>query len=77
LQSKILADPVLVGREQELDQLEHHMKQAAEGKGLTIFVSGEAGAGKTRLTTEFLNRAKNEGVTESQKKKPPKVHRRP
>ncbi len=28
---------------------------AKEGKGTTVFISGEAGSGKTRLLTEFLN----------------------
>ncbi len=59
----MLAEPAFVGREQELAQLEHHLKLAIEGKGSTIFVSGEAGTGKTRLTTEFLNRAKKQGAT--------------
>ena len=31
-----------------------------EGKGKTVFVSGEAGTGKTRLVKEFLNFAKHE-----------------
>lgn len=62
LQSKVLAEPAFVGREQELAELEHYLNLAAQGKGTTIFVSGEAGSGKTRLTTEFLNRAKKQGV---------------
>ena len=37
--------------------------QAFSGKGATVFISGEAGAGKTRLTTEFLNIAKKKQVT--------------
>ncbi|MGD9131156.1 MAG: DUF2791 family P-loop domain-containing protein [Candidatus Bathyarchaeota archaeon] len=63
MQSKVLAEPKFVGREQELAQLEHHLTLAVEGKGTTVFVSGEAGAGKTRLTNEFLKRAKRKGVT--------------
>jgi tetratricopeptide (TPR) repeat protein/KaiC/GvpD/RAD55 family RecA-like ATPase len=63
LQSKVLAEPAFVGREQELAQLQHHLELALEGKGTAVFVSGEAGSGKTRLTTEFLNRAKKHGVT--------------
>jgi KaiC/GvpD/RAD55 family RecA-like ATPase/tetratricopeptide (TPR) repeat protein len=54
---------LFVGREQELSQLEHHMTLAMEGAGTTVFVSGEAGAGKTRLTNEFLKRVKKKGVT--------------
>jgi len=63
LPSKVLAEPAFVGREQELAVLEHHLKLATEGKGTTVFISGEAGAGKTRLTTEFLKRARKKGIT--------------
>lgn len=63
LASKILAEPVLVGRKAELDQLESCLKLVFQGKGATVLVSGEAGTGKTRLITEFLNKAKNQGAT--------------
>jgi KaiC/GvpD/RAD55 family RecA-like ATPase/tetratricopeptide (TPR) repeat protein len=59
----VLAEPAFVGREQELTQLDHHLTMALEGEGTTVFVSGEAGTGKTRLTNEFLKRAKNKGAT--------------
>jgi len=61
--SGVLAEPVLVGREKELEELELFLNSAIEGKGKTVFVSGEAGSGKTRLATEFLNRARKQGVT--------------
>jgi predicted ATPase len=61
--SKVLAEPVLVGREHELEELQSSLNSAINGKGTTIFVSGEAGAGKTRLVTEFLNQAKKQEVT--------------
>jgi len=38
--------PVLVGREQELQTLSKILQSALETKGKTVFVSGEAGAGK-------------------------------
>jgi predicted ATPase/archaellum biogenesis ATPase FlaH len=63
LQSKILTEPKFVGREQELAKLEHHLELAIKGKGKTIFISGEAGTGKTRLTNEFLKRAKHKRIT--------------
>ncbi len=63
MQSKLLAEPKFIGREQELAKLEHHLKQAMEGKGTTVFVSGEAGTGKTRLINELLKWAKNKGIT--------------
>jgi KaiC/GvpD/RAD55 family RecA-like ATPase/tetratricopeptide (TPR) repeat protein len=59
----VLAEPVLVGRERELEELELFLNSAVEGKGKTVFVSGEAGSGKTRLVTEFLDRARKQGVT--------------
>ena len=54
----MLAEPVLVGREKELQELKEHLDSAFTGKGTTIFISGEAGSGKTRLLTEFLRIAK-------------------
>ncbi len=33
------------------------------GKGVTVFISGEAGAGKTRLVTEFINIDRKKQVT--------------
>ena len=63
LSSVILAEPILVGREKELEELKRCLDEAWSGKGVTIFISGEAGAGKTRLTTEFLNIAKKKPVT--------------
>ncbi len=62
VKDKILADPILVGREQELDKLQHYLNSAISGKGTMVFVSGEAGSGKTRLTNGFLALAKQKGV---------------
>lgn len=58
MKSRILSEPVLVGRERELKELRHYSELAAQAKGTTVFVSGEAGTGKTRLVREFLNFAK-------------------
>ncbi len=63
LKTGVLAEPVLVGRERELKELESFLESAADGKGKTVFVSGEAGSGKTRLTREFLNAAKKRGIS--------------
>jgi tetratricopeptide (TPR) repeat protein len=63
--SGVLAEPVLVGRERELETLQHYLDLAVQGKGTTVFVSGEAGSGKTRLVNEFLNSSKQKrDVTE-------------
>ena len=63
MQSKPLIEPKFVGREQELRELEQYLKQVIEGKGTTVFISGEAGVGKTRLISAFLKKAKIRGVT--------------
>jgi tetratricopeptide (TPR) repeat protein len=62
LESKVLAEPVLVGRERELEELQRYLRLATEGKGTTVFVSGEAGCGKTRLIAEFLELAKKKDI---------------
>jgi KaiC/GvpD/RAD55 family RecA-like ATPase/tetratricopeptide (TPR) repeat protein len=62
LSSKVLAKPAFVGREQELKELESFLSLAIEGKGKTVFISGEAGTGKSRLAREFLSFAKQKGV---------------
>lgn len=54
MESRLLAEPVLVGREKELEELQRCLASAKEGKGKTVFIRGEAGTGKTRLVKEFL-----------------------
>lgn len=46
-----------VGRERELAQLEADLQRALDGHGGVLFVTGEAGQGKTALLTEFARRA--------------------
>ena len=53
----VLAEPNLVGREKELEELQSLLDAAIVGRGKTVFVSGEAGSGKTKLVTDFLNAA--------------------
>ena len=62
LKAGALAEPVLVGRECEFEELQSFLALVLEGKGKTVFVSGEAGCGKTRLVREFLNTARKQGV---------------
>lgn len=62
LKTGVLAEPVLVGREKELEELQHCLDLAIEGKGKTVFVSGEAGSGKTRLSHELLKAASEKGI---------------
>jgi tetratricopeptide (TPR) repeat protein len=62
-QPKVLAEPIFVGREQELKDLTQLLERTIAGKGSTIFISGEAGSGKTRLITEFLNVMQKREIT--------------
>jgi tetratricopeptide (TPR) repeat protein len=43
-----------VGRSRELDLLRARFHMAVEGQGNTVFVTGEAGAGKSTLVEQFL-----------------------
>ena len=47
-----LKQPELIGREEELSKLKERLNNAIAGKGSAIFISGEAGIGKTRLVSE-------------------------
>jgi predicted ATPase/DNA-binding SARP family transcriptional activator len=49
--------PVFVARQRELGQLEEHLEAALSGQGKVVFVTGEAGSGKTTLVQEFARRA--------------------
>jgi tetratricopeptide (TPR) repeat protein/DNA-binding SARP family transcriptional activator len=49
--------PVFVARERELAQLDAHLAAAQAGHGRVVFVTGEAGCGKTALMAEFARRA--------------------
>jgi len=55
------ADPrprsTIVGRERELQQLESLLSEAVRGSGRVVFVTGEAGIGKSSAVEEFLRRA--------------------
>ncbi|MGC9335715.1 MAG: AAA family ATPase, partial [Anaerolineae bacterium] len=46
----------LVGREEELCQLDRHWRCVVAGQGSLLLVRGEAGVGKTRLLREFAAR---------------------
>ena len=51
--------PVFVARQRELEQLDAQLAQALKGQGRVIFVTGEAGSGKTALIQEFTRRAQD------------------
>ena len=46
-----------VGREEELTRLEPLLDRALAGQGSVVFITGEAGTGKTALAAEFCRRA--------------------
>src|SRR5260370_25143026 len=56
-----LAQPPLVGRSAEMDQLAARLSRAARGQGCAMFLAGEAGIGKTRLAHEVLVLAREQG----------------
>ena len=58
--SRVLS-PVLVGRQQELSELEDALLSANRGDGRLVLLAGEAGIGKTRLARELERRANKIG----------------
>jgi DNA-binding SARP family transcriptional activator/tetratricopeptide (TPR) repeat protein len=49
--------PVFVARQRELTQLDGFLNAALAGQGQVVFVTGDAGQGKTALVQEFARRA--------------------
>jgi KaiC/GvpD/RAD55 family RecA-like ATPase/tetratricopeptide (TPR) repeat protein len=62
LKTELLVEPAFKGREKEFSQLTHCLNLTIDGKGTTVFISGEAGSGKSRLTKEFLKIAQQKGT---------------
>jgi 8-oxo-dGTP pyrophosphatase MutT (NUDIX family) len=54
---RAVSPPSFVGRERELAQLDGYLDVALAGQGRVVFVTGEAGSGKTVLVGEFTRRA--------------------
>ena len=53
--------PEMVGRDHELKELQTYLDKVAGGEGNTIFISGEAGIGKTKLINELKQIAESKG----------------
>jgi adenylate cyclase len=49
--------PIFVAREAELARLERYLQEALRGQAQVVFVTGDAGCGKTALIQEFARRA--------------------
>lgn len=58
-----LPEPILVGRKNEIEKLKLFLNSVFRGKGKTVFVSGKAGSGKSRLINEFLRMVKEKEIT--------------
>jgi hypothetical protein len=54
--------PVLVGRAAELDALTAAFERARAGRGEVVYVTGEAGIGKSRLAHEIASVAEGAGA---------------
>jgi DNA-binding SARP family transcriptional activator/tetratricopeptide (TPR) repeat protein len=54
--------PLVVARDRELEQLDRLLDLALTGHGRVVFVTGEAGSGKTTLVNEFTRRARTTNV---------------
>ncbi len=66
LHDKTVVSPILVGRVNEIQALHLFVDQAKNGNGQTIFLSGEAGIGKSRLVSETISYAATQGFVSLQ-----------
>lgn len=53
--------PQMIGRQSELDRLEHALEHARASEGRVLLLAGDAGVGKSRLIREFIARARAAG----------------
>ncbi|MBN1482933.1 hypothetical protein EH223_13445 [candidate division KSB1 bacterium] len=52
-----VSEPICVGRERELSRMDKFLAKMLNNKAQVVFVTGEAGSGKTTLMHEFIRRA--------------------
>jgi tetratricopeptide (TPR) repeat protein len=63
MEAEVLAEPFLVGRDREIEELRLLLDSVISGNGKTVLISGEAGSGKTRVVNEFLKSVKDRDIT--------------
>ena len=54
--------PIIVGRDDVLELVDQRIAEAAHGRGRTLFLSGQAGLGKTRLIRATARKAEAAGL---------------
>jgi DNA-binding CsgD family transcriptional regulator/tetratricopeptide (TPR) repeat protein len=54
--------PIIVGRDEVLEELDQAVAETVRGRGRTLFLSGRAGIGKTRLTWATVRKAEAAGI---------------
>ena len=57
-----VVSPILVGRADQLATLDAALAEAGHGRPATVLIGGEAGIGKSRLVSEFAERARGAGA---------------
>lgn len=58
-EASVFEIPVFAARSREMNKLNDHLAEVMDGKGRVVFITGEAGSGKTALIQEFTRRALN------------------
>ena len=53
-----VSSPTFVGRAEQLARFDHALARAAEGEPAALLVAGDSGVGKTRLVSEYAERAR-------------------
>jgi DNA-binding CsgD family transcriptional regulator len=61
-QSRTIECPIIVGRDDVLELLDEAVAAGAKGRGRTLFLSGQAGLGKTRLIWATVRKAEAAGI---------------
>lgn len=62
-----------IGREQDLETVGRYFQEAAQGKGSVVFITGEAGIGKTTFINEFKARYVDAQNAAAHGKKSPEI----